>query len=220
MPEGAATRILRQEMVDRQIAARGLRDRAVLKAMSDVPRHLFVDDVDPSAAYGDHPSPIGCGQTISQPYITALMLHMASVRPDSRVLEIGTGSGYQTAILASMGCRVVSIDILPGFCRRASSRLADLGLSGRVLLLAADGYEGWEPGSPYDSIIVSAAPAFLPPALPAQLAEGGRLVLPVGTCVQRLLLVERTPDGFVETPGDHVRFVPLVPARTNGVTGS
>ncbi len=220
MPEGALTRNLRMEMVDGQIAARGLRDPAVLKAMSEVPRHLFVGDVDPSSAYGDHPSPIGCGQTISQPYIVALMLHMASIRPDSRVLEIGTGSGYQTAVLASMGCRVVSLDILPGFCALASSRLAGLGLSGRVLLLAADGYEGWEPGSPYDSIIVSAAPAVVPPALPAQLAPGGRLVLPVGTGVQRLLLVERTRDGFVETPCDHVRFVPLVPARTTGAAGS
>lgn len=202
----------RRRMVERQIAARGLADPLILEAMGEVPRHLFLDaDMDPEIAYGDHPVPIGFGQTISQPFIIALMIHDMGLHPGERVLEIGTGSGYQTAILAFMGMRVTSIDILPALCISALVKIRRLGLSDRCAIIAADGYHGWEPGAPYDGIVVSASPPSLPPALPGQLSRHGRLVLPVGINIQHLVRIENTPEGFRETRGEPVRFVPLVP---------
>lgn len=202
--------VLRREMVERQIAARGITEPSVLEAMSEVPRHLFVEGADLLTAYGDHPVPIRSGQTISQPFVVALMLSMASPLRGRKVLEIGTGSGYQTALLARIGARVVSLDVLPSLCREALARLRMLGLSGGVSVLAADGYSGWEPAAPYDAIIVSAAPPSMPSGLPGQLSRGGRLVIPVGGALQQLVLVERTTDGYSESPGEPVRFVPLV----------
>ncbi len=140
--------ILRREMVECQVAARGVSEPSVLEAMSEVPRHLFIEGADLRTAYGDHPVPIGSGQTVSQPFVVALMLSMASPLGGRRVLEIGTGSGYQTALLARMGARVVSLDVLPGLCIEALARLAGLGLSDPVSVIAADGYSGWEPGGP------------------------------------------------------------------------
>ncbi len=204
-------------MVSRQIEARGIRGRAVLDAMGKVPRHLFVPDgCAPEVAYGDFPLPIGHGQTISQPFIVALMIEMLSCRRGQRVLEIGTGSGYQTAVLAEMGLEVVSLEIVPALAAGAFAILSEVVPGGDFSVFCADGYLGWEPCAPYDGIIVSAAPPAIPPALPAQLAEGARLVLPVGTSVQRLVTVIRRADGFVELPGEHVRFVPMVAGSGGG----
>ncbi len=202
--------ILRREMVECQVAARGVTEPSVLEAMSEVPRHLFIEGADLRTAYGDHPVPIRSGQTVSQPFVVALMLSMASPLGGRKVLEIGTGSGYQTALLARMGARVVSLDVLPGLCIEALARLRMLGLSDSVAVIAADGYSGWVPAAPYDAIIVSAAPPAMPAGLPGQLSQGGRLVIPVGGAFQQLVLVERTPEGFAERAGDPVRFVPLV----------
>lgn len=198
-------------MVETQLITRGISDPLVLDAMRRIPRHLFVPPgTHPRDAYGDHPLPIGMGQTISQPYIVALMLESLSLTRGDRVLEIGTGSGYQTALLSEMGMDVVSLDILPELCASALSRLVGLGLASRVRIICADGWAGWEPAAPYAGIVVSAAPPVLPGRLPAQLASGGRLSAPVGRAVQQLVTVERTADGFTHTCGEHVRFVPLV----------
>lgn len=202
--------LLRREMVERQLAARGITEPSVLEAMSEIPRHLFVGGADLRTAYGDHPVPIRSGQTVSQPFVVALMLSMASPLRGLRVLEIGTGSGYQTALLARIGARVVSVDVLPELCIEALERLRRLGLSDGVSVIAADGFAGWEPAAPYDAIIVSAAPPSMPEGLPGQLATGGRLVIPIGGVFQQLVLVERTAEGFSGKAGDPVRFVPLV----------
>lgn len=198
-------------MVETQLVSRGISDRLVLDAMRRVPRHLFVPPgTDMRDAYGDHPLPIGMGQTISQPYIIALMLESLALERGDRVLEIGTGSGYQTAVLSEMGMDVVSLDILPELCASALSRLVRLGLAGRARIICADGWAGWEPAAPYAGIVVSAAPPVLPGRLPAQLSAGGRLSVPVGPVIQQLVTVERTSDGFARTAGEHVRFVPLL----------
>jgi protein-L-isoaspartate(D-aspartate) O-methyltransferase len=202
----------RQQMVDRQIAGRGVRDAAVLAAMGAVPRHLFVLPGTEDEAYEDRPLPIGYGQTISQPYIVALMTELARVKPADRVLEIGTGSGYQTAVLSRLAATVHTIEIVEPLAERARTVLAALGYR-NVMVRAGDGYVGWPDAAPFDAIVVTAAPDHVPPALVEQLKRGGRLVIPVGGVqdVQALRLIEKDAAGTVHARDvTEVRFVPLV----------
>ncbi len=191
-------------------------DRAVLHAMATVPRHLFVPEHYRDQAYDDMPLPIGFEQTISQPYIVALMTQALRLRPTSRVLEIGTGSGYQAAILAQITPHVWSIETLPELAQAAQKRLAALGYP--VQVRVGDGRLGWPEHAPFDAIIVTAAAPDVPPALVAQLAEGGRLVIPVGetTWDQLLWLIQKTPGGLRRELLAEVRFVPLVATMSVG----
>lgn len=202
-------------MVESQIERRGLRDPAVLRALREVPRERFVPESERRNAYADRPLPIGEGQTISQPYIVALMSSLARIEPGHRVLEIGTGSGYQAAVLAELGAEVWSIELLPRIAARAETVLHATGYEG-IRLRVGDGYLGWPEAAPFDRIVVTAAPPEIPEALLDQLATGGRLVAPVGSdpWSQRLLVASRTEDGALEVT-DHggVAFVPLVPGE-------
>lgn len=202
----------RQAMVETQIAARDVTDPAVLAAMAAVPRHRFVPADYLDQAYEDHPLPIGFGQTISQPYIVALMSQSLALEPGDKVLEIGTGSGYQAAILAEMGMEVYTVEIIPELAERAEKTLQAVGYD-NVLVRNADGYFGWPEHAPYDGIIVTAAPDHLPQPLVQQLKPGGRLVIPIGPvgAVQTLWLFQKQPDGEVTATNlGAVRFVPLV----------
>lgn len=166
-------------MVERQIRCRGVTDRDVLDAMERVPRHEFVPSQYRSQAYADHPLPIGFGQTISQPYIVALMTQLLELKPGHRVLEVGTGSGYQAAILGEIVAEVYTVEIIEALAIQARERLARLGC-GNVRVRCGDGYFGWEEHAPYDAIVVTAAAREIPPPLLAQLKDGGKLVVPVG----------------------------------------
>ena len=200
---------LREEMVRTQIAARGVRDERVLAAMRVVPRHLFVSPDVRGDAYGDHPLPIGELQTISQPYIVGLMTELLEVGPGERVLEIGTGSGYQAAVLATMGCEVYSIEIRPTLAESAQRRLEGLGIA-NVHVRAGDGYGGWPEAAPFAGIVVTAAPERTPQPLLEQLAVGGHLVIPVGSFYQQLKVYTREDDGtFSARDVIPVRFVPM-----------
>ena len=197
----------RNRMVDAQIAARGVKDPVVLGAMRSVPRHLFVPESEQALAYGDGPVAIGFGQTISQPFIVALMTELARPLPGSRILEIGTGCGYQSAILAACSARVFSIEIEAELSARAAETLAGLGMTS-VRLRVGDGAAGWPEEAPFDAIVVTAAPRTIPEALPDQLAVDGRLVIPVGGAAQDLLVVTRRDGGFHRESVLPVRFVP------------
>lgn len=201
---------VRAAMVDAQIEARGVKDAPVLAAMRAVPRHEFVLPEYLYAAYEDHPLPIGHGQTISQPYIVALMTEALRVQPGDRVLEIGTGSGYQAAVLAALDVEVYTVEIVPALAEQAAERLARLGY-GNVQVRQADGYFGWEEHAPFDAIIVTAAPDHVPQPLTNQLAEGGRLVVPIGPqgAVQTLWLFEKREGELQATNLGGVSFVPL-----------
>jgi len=199
---------LRDDMVASQIAARGVRDERVLKAMREVPRHLFVPADVRMEAYDDHPLPIGEGQTISQPYIVGLMSELLQVGPGDRVLEIGTGSGYQAAVLGAMGCEVYSIEIRASLATAAQERLRSLRYE-KVHIRAGDGYGGWTEAAPFAAIIVTAAPERVPEPLLEQLAPGGHLVIPVGSFYQQLKVFTRTDSGFQERDVIPVRFVPM-----------
>jgi len=199
----------RQEMISHQIKNRGITDGKVLEAMEKVRRHLFVPDALRGMAYEDRPLPIGYDQTISQPYIVAYMTQAARPRPDDRVLEIGTGSGYQAAILAEIVKEVYTIEIIKPLADSASSRLLDMGYQ-NVKVKWGDGYEGWVEYAPFDTIIVTAAPSEIPENLIDQLKIGGRMVIPIGTFFQELYLITRTESGFDKKPILPVRFVPMV----------
>ena len=203
----------RTRMVEEQIKARGVKDEAVLAAMARVPRHLFVpEDVQPFA-YEDRPLPIGRDQTISQPYIVAYMTEMLRVSKTDTVLEIGTGSGYQAAVLSGLVREVLSIEIEPELADRARRVLAENGYR-NVQVRTGDGYRGWPERAPFERIIVTAAPPQIPGALVDQLAAGGRMVVPVGTALQEMVIVTKRADGTVSqerTIG--VRFVPMVKPR-------
>lgn len=195
-------------MVERQIVARGVSDTAVLAAMRKVPRHEFMPPAARALAYADHPVPIGSGQTISQPYIVALMTELAGVGPGQRVLEVGTGSGYQAAVLAEVGAEVFTIEIVPELAERAARDLARLGYRD-VHVRAGDGYAGWPEHAPFDAVVVTAAPEQIPPPLLEQLRIGGRIVIPVGRSYQELKVGTRTKSGLSMRTVLPVRFVPM-----------
>ncbi len=199
---------LRAEMVRRQLEARGIRDPAVLASIRSVPRHLFIPEEFRDGAYDDSPQAIGDGQTISQPYIVALMSELLEVGPGARVLEIGTGSGYQAAVLAAMGVEVFSIEIRDGLCRRASETLEELGYE-NVHVRCGDGYGGWPDEAPFDGIVVTAAPEHIPDPLLDQLIDGANLVIPVGAFYQELKVITREGDQIAERSVIPVRFVPM-----------
>jgi protein-L-isoaspartate(D-aspartate) O-methyltransferase len=202
---------LRARMVETQIAARGIRDERVLAAMRKVPRHEFVPAGMARHAYEDHALAIGEDQTISQPYIVAVMTELAEVEPRSRVLEIGTGSGYQAAVLAEIAADVYSIEIVEPLARRAAATLQRLGY-GRVHLRIGDGYKGWPEAAPFDAILVTAAPPKVPVPLKQQLKVGGRLVVPVGgqNDAQLLTLIRRVDEEhWQEQRVEPVSFVPM-----------
>jgi len=204
----------RERMVAEQIQARDVADPRVLASMRKVPRHLFVPERMRPEAYDDHPLPIGEGQTISQPYIVGIMSELLQLAGGERVLEVGTGSGYQAAILAELAKEVYSIEILEPLARRAAATLRELGYSSAVVR-AGDGYLGWPEAAPFDAIIVTAAPDHIPQPLVDQLRVGGRLVIPVGDHYQELLQCVRTPEGLPCTSVIPVRFVPLTGAEVN-----
>jgi protein-L-isoaspartate(D-aspartate) O-methyltransferase len=198
----------RERMVRQQIEARGVRDPRVLEAMRKVPRHLFVPPAVRSFAYADTPLPIGHGQTISQPYIVAFMSEALELKGGERVLEIGTGSGYQAAVLAELAREVYSIEIVAPLAGEAEKRLKELGYT-NIQVRVGDGYRGWPDAAPFDAIMVTAAPDHVPPTLVNQLAEGGRLVLPVGSFFQELVRIRRTKQGSKQESLLPVRFVPM-----------
>ena len=205
----------RERMVAHQIAARDVRDPRVLAAMRDVPRHLFVPPAVQRQAHDDRPLPIGYEQSISQPYIVALMTALARPRRGDRALEVGTGAGYQAAVLSRLVSHVYTIEIVEPLARSAERRLKDLGYS-NVTVRAGDGYGGWPDNAPFDIIVVTAAPEVVPAPLLAQLKPGGRLVVPVGaiSAVQELQLIEKDDAGRTRTTRvAPVRFVPLRRAR-------
>ena len=199
----------REQMVTEQIERRGVTDARVLGALRAVKRHLFVPDAEREDAYEDHPLAIGHGQTISQPYIVALMTDAVQPKPTDRVLEIGTGSGYQAAVLSLLARDVYTIEIVEPLGRAARRRLEELGYA-NVHVRIGDGYQGWPGHAPFDAIVVTAAPPEIPPALVEQLAEGGRMVVPVGTSYQELLLLEKKNGAISKRVITTVRFVPMV----------
>ena len=202
---------LRNHMVERQMQARDIDDARVLAAMRKVPRHRFVPETERRYAYSDTPLPIGEGQTISQPYMVALMTQLAHPKPGDIALEIGTGSGYQAAVLAERGDHVFRIDLEPKLAATAQRVLSELGYT-NVTTRIGDGYAGWQEHAPFDVIIVTAAPDHVPQPLLDQLKPGGRMVVPIGpvSSTQQLQLIEKTPSGDLRTRTlAPVRFVPL-----------
>jgi protein-L-isoaspartate(D-aspartate) O-methyltransferase len=200
----------RARMVNEQIAMRGITDRSVLDAMRKVPRHLFVPEEYRDEAYNDYPLPIGYDQTISQPYIVAYMTEIVNPLKKMKALEIGTGSGYQAAVLAEIVDSVYTIEIVPSLAQESSSRLKLLGYN-NVVVKTGDGYSGWKEHAPFEIIIVTAAPKEIPEPLIDQLAENGRLVIPVGRqgAVQELMLVEKRKGKIIKRRLTFVRFVPF-----------
>lgn len=197
-------------MVDGQLASRGIQDPRVIEAMRKVPRHLFVDEALQEQAYSDHPLPIGDKQTISQPFIVALMTESLELKGNEKVLEIGTGSGYQAAVLAELAGRVFSVERYPALAYKANQVLQKLGYK-NVIVRVADGTIGWAEEAPFDGIVVTAGAPQVPQPLVDQLAEGGKLVVPVGDRItQDLILVERLGDRLNRTNLGGVRFVDLV----------
>ena len=198
----------RSTMVSGQVESRGISNTRVLEALRKVPRHRFVPDEFRGQAYRDTPLPIGHQQTISQPYIVALMTELIEPEPEMKVLEIGTGSGYQAAVLAECVDQVFTIEILPELGRLADELLQELGYE-NIVTRIGDGYDGWPDEAPFDAILVTAAPPSIPKPLLEQLKIGGRLVIPVGEFSQDLVVVTRTEDGYERRPASYVRFVPM-----------
>jgi len=209
--EAAVTVAARSRMVREQIVARGVLDGRVLQALGRVPRHAFVPEALRAQAYEDGPLPIGYGQTISQPYIVAFMTEALALRPADRVLEVGTGSGYQAAVLSELVAEVYSVEIVAPLARRAEADLARLGYD-RVHVRAGDGHLGWPEAAPFDAVIVTCAPEQVPPALVDQLKAGGRMIIPVGSQwgAQDLYLLRKGPKGLARQAVLPVRFVPMV----------
>lgn len=200
----------RDRMVEQQVRARGILDRAVLEALRKVPRHCFVPELDHLNAYEDRPLPIGGGQTISQPYMVALMTSLLALTPGDRVLEIGTGCGYQTAVLAELGAEVYSVERVEALSRRARALLEELGYAG-VTFRVGDGTSGWPEHAPYQAVIVTAGGPAVPPCLIEQLGEGGRLVMPVGSSrVQRLVRLTRRGKRLRREEHGTCSFVKLI----------
>jgi protein-L-isoaspartate(D-aspartate) O-methyltransferase len=199
---------LRLAMVEKQIEARGVKDARVLEAMRKVRRHRFVPPDLEGRAYDDNPLPIGWDQTISQPYIVAVMTELLGLRPGEKVLEVGSGSGYQAAILAELAGEVFSIEIVPGLAEAAAGHLLAEGYD-RVQVRVGDGYRGWPEEAPFQGIIVTAAPDHVPQPLVDQLAEGGRLVIPVGDVYQELLVLTKEGGAIRRRSVIPVRFVPM-----------
>jgi len=199
----------RRIMVETDLRGRDITNANVLKVMGRIPRHRFVPEELAHQAYADHPLPIGYGQTISQPYIVALMTQLAQPNAKSRALDIGTGSGYQAAVLAEICDEVYSIEIIKPLAEEARKRLAELGYK-NITVRSGDGYRGWPEKAPFDVIIVAAAPDHVPKPLVDQLAPGGRLVLPVGDYFQQLVLIEKQKDGSLRRKSEiPVMFVPM-----------
>ncbi len=203
---------LRKKMVEEQILKRGINDKNVIEAMLKVERHLFVPDEYRNYAYEDNPLPIGYGQTISQPYIVALMTELLNLKKEDKVLEIGTGSGYQAAILSVIVDSVFTIEIIEELAKSAEERLKKLGY-GNVFVKCGDGYEGWKEHSPYDKIILTCAPEEIPQELINQLKIDGIMVLPVGDLYQELKVVKKTKKGLVIENIIPVRFVPMIKGK-------
>jgi protein-L-isoaspartate(D-aspartate) O-methyltransferase len=201
----------RDRMVLEQLVDRGIKDRRVIKAMQKVERHRFVPEEYRSVAYGDHPLPIGYEQTISQPYVVAFMTEVLQLKPTDRVLEIGTGSGYQAAILAEICDSVFTIEIVPELAHRAKNLLEQLGYK-NIQVKHGDGYQGWPEKAPFDAIIVTCSPTKIPQPLKSQLKEGGRMVIPVGypETGQELYLIRKENERLIEKAVLPVRFVPMV----------
>ncbi|MCP2519028.1 protein-L-isoaspartate(D-aspartate) O-methyltransferase [SCandidatus Aminicenantes bacterium Aminicenantia_JdfR_composite] len=200
---------LRERMVEEQIIARGVKDKKVIEVMKKVPRHLFVPEEYREYSYDDEPLPIGEGQTISQPYIVAYMTEVLELKEDDKVLEIGTGSGYQTAILAEIVKEVYTVEIIESLSKKAQKVLKELGYK-NIHFKIGDGTYGWKEYSPYNAILVTAAPSKIPESLQNQLDDGGRMIIPVGSFFQELVLVVRQKNKFKKKKLIPVRFVPLV----------
>jgi protein-L-isoaspartate(D-aspartate) O-methyltransferase len=198
-----------EQMVTSQIVSRGVTDNRVIEIMKITPRHLFVPENAVDYAYNDSPLPIGYGQTISQPYIVALMTELLNLRGNEKVLEIGTGSGYQAAILSQLTDSCFSIEVVRELAEISSGRLRDLGY-GNVVVRWGDGYKGWPDHAPFDAIIITAAPEKIPEELIDQLKTGGKMVVPVGTLYQNLMVIVKTNKGYQERNIIPVRFVPMV----------
>ncbi len=207
--EKGGWKAMRQSMVEKQIQARGVKNEQVLEAMRAVPRHLFVDPDLVDEAHRDAPLPIGEDQTISQPYIVALMTELAELSPGEKVLEIGTGSGYQAAVLAELGAEVWSIEIIPEMGRLARANLEATGYDS-LHLRVGDGYAGWPEAAPFDAILITAAPRKIPQPLKDQLAEGGVLVAPVGGWSQELVTLRKVDGELLRRSVIPVRFVPMM----------
>ena len=203
-------KLRRERMVTNQIQIRGLDHKQTINAMGIVPRHLFVPDNLQDNAYDDRPLPIGHGQTISQPYIVAYMTSIINPKPDFKVLEIGTGSGYQAAVLSEIVDSIFTMEIVPELYQSASARLSELAYD-NIKIKFGDGYYGWPEHGPYDAIVVTAAAEFIPPPLLEQLKEGGKMIIPVGSpfMVQSLILVNKKKDRITTTNLMSVRFVPF-----------
>jgi len=199
----------RTRMIDTQLKARDIRSTTVLNAMARVPRHLFVPDDVRLFAYDDRPLPIGLGQTISQPYIVAYMTEALDLQPGHTVLEIGTGSGYQAAVLAEIVKQVYTIEIIPDLAARAGQALAQAGYR-NVEVRSGNGYRGWPERAPFPRIVVTAAPPEIPQALIDQLAVGGIMVVPVGTSYQEIVIITKASSGVTQKKTIPVRFVPMV----------
>lgn len=198
----------RREMVENQLIPRGISDSRVIEAMLKIPRHKFLPEHLGDYAYSDSPLPIGMGQTISQPYIVAYMTELLNLKKGDRVLEIGTGSGYQAAILAEIGCDVYTIEIVEILTSKAKKVLQSLGYK-NIRFKVDDGYIGWKENAPYDAILVTAAPPEIPEPLTEQLKEGSKMVIPVGDYMQELILLKKTKEGLKEKRVTPVRFVPM-----------
>jgi protein-L-isoaspartate(D-aspartate) O-methyltransferase len=208
LPDEAALAQARERMVAEQIEARGVKDSLTLAALRRVPRHLFVPEASRAQAYDDHPLPIGHEQTISQPYIVAFMTEALRLHGGETVLEVGTGCGYQAAVLSTIAARVYTIEIVPPLAQESARRLSALGYA-NVHVRAGDGYAGWPEEAPFDAIIVTAAAPRIPEALKTQLKDGGRLIVPVGEESQELVVVVRRGNAYEERRVLPVRFVPM-----------